>query len=244
MRKATLAASALAFAAIVCSTIPARAQIVQPNQPKILLHVTAPTTKTPCTFGLNSLAGSCTNADVTATAGGASYYVYVVVVKGDSMTNLAGVQLGIDYDRNLAHNAGSDADLQGIDMFAWVNCATLEFASPNWTGSGAEPDAGNLITWNSETVCQTGPVAVAGYFYVTAYSATDMYVTTRPADDLAKVADCSAAESDTIPTTALGWVSFSDAGTVEGCNPCLEPCGGVPTVPTTWGSIKARGAER
>jgi hypothetical protein len=246
MRKATLAASALAFAAILCSAIPAAAQTVyQPNQPKILLHMTAPTTKSPCVFGLNSLGGSCLNADVTGlsdpTGATSSYFVYVVVVKGDSMLDLAGFQLGIDYDQEYAHNATSDNDGQGIDMFGWFLCATLQFASPEWTGTAAEPLSGNLITWDSTNACQVGPVSIAGYFYVAAYGPTEMYIIPRPVDNVAKVADCQAAESEAIPTISLGWAAFSAAGNVPGCNPCVGPCGIVPTVPTTWGSIKALG---
>lgn len=248
MRKATLVTGALAFVAIVCSAMPARAQVFQPNQPKILLHVMAPTTKGACTtWPENSLAGSCTNAVTSGLSnpdGSASYFLYVIVAKGDSILNLAGFQLGVDYDlasEGYPHNSSSDTDGVGIDMFGWNLCATLQFALGDWTNQGAEPGGGNLITWDRDNVCQVGPVAIAGYFYIAAYGPSTMYVTPRPVDGTAKVADCNAFEYAPLPLTALGFAAFSPAGTVDGCNPCDQACEVVATVPTTWSSIKTLG---
>jgi hypothetical protein len=237
MSKATFAACALALAAIVCSNRPAQAQ-VNPNEPKILLHVMATTSKNPCTTYFTTAMPNCESADVTATAAGdgsLSYFVYVVVARGDSMQTLSGLQLGVTYDTG---DPTDIADGSGIDMFAWILCATLEFATPpHWTNGGAAPGGGNLITWDSSNRCQTGEVAAAGYFYVTAYSDSKLEVTVRPVDDAAKVADCQASEV-IVSEGALGYAQFSTSGTVEGCNPCLENCAPVATKSSTWSGVK------
>jgi hypothetical protein len=239
MRTATRAASVLAFAALVCSALPAFAQAPNPSEPKILLHISTPTTKGDCTTAFTSSIPNCGAAVTSAPLG--KHFVYVVVARGDSMTSLAGVQLGITYQDSLP---GNILDGVGIDMFSWKLCATLEFAAgatPVWSGAGAEPGAGNLITWDYLNMCQTGEIANAGYFYVAAYSDDRLRVIPRPVDGKAKVADCSqpASESKALNQTALGWVQFSTTGTAPGCNPCLTRCFNiVPVKATTWGNLK------
>ncbi|HEX7879514.1 MAG TPA: hypothetical protein VF720_08895, partial [Candidatus Eisenbacteria bacterium] len=85
--------------------------------------------------------------------------------------------------------------------------------------------------------CQTGAVATAGYFYLTAYAPSTLKLIPRPIDMAAKVADCGSLE---IPLAAseLGWASFSAGATVPGCNPCVQNCGIVGVEPSTWSSIK------
>jgi hypothetical protein len=146
----------VAVAGFAAPAIPARAQVFEPAQPKILLHVTAQTTKNQCAFPLAGLAGSCLNAVTEASSNGdgsATYFIYIVVAKGDSMLNLAGFQLGIDYDREYAHNSTSVNDHAGIDMFSWSLCASLQFAGSDWTATGAQPVAGNQVTWDPQNTC-------------------------------------------------------------------------------------------
>jgi hypothetical protein len=159
------------------------------------------------------LASSPPPCQVLDTSGGlGNYYAYLVLTNGDASTGIGGVQFGISY--------GS-----GITVWNWINCATLEFASPNWPASGS----GNLVTWNLETQCQriepggagTGVVAVAGYFYMTAYSVGTIAVTPRPVDNIAKIADCNAQETSPLLSSALGFARFSTSGNEPGFNPCL-----------------------
>ena len=42
--------------------------------------------------------------------------------------------------------------------------------------SWPDPQSGNLITWDSTRRCQTGSVAIAGYFYVGAYSEAELWI--------------------------------------------------------------------
>ena len=130
MKKLALAVAATTLMASVGSIRPANGQEIYPHMPKILLHLMAPTAKNACTtYPQNSLAGSCLNAVTSGVSdpfGQASYFVYVVVAKGDSVANIAGLQLGIDYDREYVHNASSDSDGQGIDMFG---CSSAPLSS-------------------------------------------------------------------------------------------------------------------
>jgi hypothetical protein len=241
MKKLALMVALLPLTGPLLYVQPAGAQIYQPDVPRILLHVMAPTAKNACTtYPLSSLGGSCLNAVTSARSnsdGTASYFVYIVVVKGDSVDGISGVQLGIDYDAEYIHDETSISDGLGIDMLGWFLCATLEFPGFGWTSAGALPVSGNLITWNSTTDCQTGPVAIAGYFYVAAYTHTTMWVMPRPADNLAQVTDCVGGETP-VWSSMLGYATFSVSGNVEGCNPCDFSCIIDPVQPTTWSRVK------
>lgn len=236
MKKATLAAGVLAFVALACSTLPATAQTVNLDEPKILVHISSTTTKNACTTHFTNQMQTCDDAVVKANSGaGQLYYLYIVVALGDSILDLAGMQFGITYDDGMV---GDAADGTGIEIFGWTLCATLEFPmpSPPW----GEPGSGNLITWDSTNRCQVNTVldvSTVGYFYIGAYSPSTFCLTVRPVDDAAKVASC-AAEEVIISEQSLGCVAFSAGAVTEGCNPCLQLCGAVPTVNTTWGSIK------
>jgi hypothetical protein len=91
---------------------------------------------------------------------------------------------------------------------------------------------------DSVSRCQTGNVAVGGYFYVAAYDADVLRVIPRPIDGLAAIVRCSAIDHN-VTEDGLGYVVFSPGGAKDGCNPCLEPCApATPVTPTTWGGIK------
>jgi hypothetical protein len=205
----------------------------------IFLHVAPVASQQPCqTAGL----ADCALADVSgllSTPAGPFHHVYLMARRrSDAHLGLAGLQCGIRYDNG---NPTGMLDGLGIDIYGWSLCADLQFptsAAPAWP----EPGSGNLITWASETRCQIGPVAVAGYFYVGAYGAGRLEITPRSIDAAAKLADCQSAEF-ALPATHLGWATFSDSGNEPGCNPCLTACesSDQPTtrVSTTWSAIKA-----
>lgn len=236
MKKVTLVAGVLVLGAIVLGAGSALAAPFD-NQPKILLHIKGMTTKNICTAGS---VNDCQSEPVVAAdltpAEGPFYFVYLLAAKGAS-ENLAGMQCGITYQTG---QASQDADGMGVDVFGWTLCATLEFQQPPGPTANAwpKPNCGNLITWDAILRCQVGEVAVAGYFYLGAYSADRMSVTKRPADMAAKVARCDSGEEPPLGDEDLGFISFSAGGTTEGCNPCIGPCSGVPVQPTTWSNIK------
>lgn len=155
------------------------------------------------------------------------YYAYVCVFNGDRTLGVSGLQFSIRYD------AGANS---GVDVWEWHSCATLEFAEPGWPASGT----GNVITWDPENACQRrvpsggeGVTAVAGYFYLTAYSDDLLEVAPHPAIGDVRVADCNAKEYILRPDH-YGALGFSDDGNTKG----VLPCSSVEVENTTWSGIK------
>ncbi|HEX7880643.1 MAG TPA: hypothetical protein VF720_14605 [Candidatus Eisenbacteria bacterium] len=204
---------------------------------KIMLHALSTTSKNPCVRAAN-LPANCVgfNAGINnLPLYPTTHYTYLLVVDGSQVEGIAGVQCGIDYNSAFG---------QGVDVYGWTLCASLEFSSTNWPQDGG----GNLITWDATTRCQTsgnaalGAVGVAGYFYMAAYTPDIMRVTRRPVDNLAKVANCGAAEDiiqvcyrpETDESTFLGAVGFGRTGV----NPCGRLCG-LPVEAASWSEVKA-----
>jgi hypothetical protein len=215
---------------------------VDPHQPKILLHVVRAPLGNPCTTGFSTTAPNCagvnTQGDVqTAPGEGPFYFVYLVVAKGDTMRDLAGMQCGLYYDSGHGLPSNGASDHLGLDILGWTLCATLEFPTPS--PAWPNPESGNMITWDWTTSCQTGELANAGYFYCAAYSKEFLAIIPRPVDNSASVADCRADVSE-VGFDGRGFAGFG----VYGCNPCLgrgceESWPDVPVKETTWGAVKS-----
>ena len=218
----------------------ASATVRNPTAPKILLHLTHPTTKgILCDRGIVS---DCTEAVVNGDLwpNGKSYFLYVEVYRGD-LPDIAGLQLGIEYD---------PASSSGVDVFGWTYCLDVSFNSPGPFGPWPTSGSGNLMTWDRSLNCQTGTTSIAGYFYLAAYSDDVIQVVPRQVDSKAKVADCAARER-LLTVSDLGRVAFSSGAATPGCNPCVDDCTtttpqgnpikpeSVPTLPTTWSSVKS-----
>jgi hypothetical protein len=202
------------------------------NRPKILLHVSGAANENFCGAGtLSDCNQAVTRGALTPIGGPGYYFVYLHAVRGP-LTGLAGLQCGIGYQNN---QPGDARDFVGVDIFAWTLCAALEFISPG-PNAWPRPGGGNLITWDSNVDCQTGETGVAGYFYVAAYNRDALFVTPRPVDAQAKVADCQSVEAFLFPSD-LGCASFSSEGT-HGCNPCVSGCFFDPVETSTWSRIK------
>ena len=238
MKLVKIAVGVLALGALALTPLNSEAQISM--KPKVLLHIKAVTTKTPCAVP-TTLAGLCANADMTGDLN-QTYHMQVIVDLGDSVAGviendpqngLAGVQFGIRYPGSFDPVGNGSM----INVFGWTLCGTLEFAMPNpvWPS----PEGGNLITWDAVNLCQRNRLSCAGFFYMTAYSAGTFMLIPRPADNVAKFADCASVETLLTPGE-LGAAQFSAGGGADmlACNPCLMICGGVPVRPTTWSSIK------
>lgn len=189
------------------------------GNPKILLHLQPVTSKNVCAWGSLSDCASAVTAGQLATGAGPWYYAYVLAAPGPG-GNIAGVELGIDYQNS---NSADVSDQDRIDIFEWHVCATLEFITPG-AHTWPRPGGGNLITWDSVNRCQTGETAVAGYFYLACYSSPDtLMITPRPVSGHAKVASCASIET-VLFAGDLGRAVFSASGTAAGCNPCAEGC--------------------
>lgn len=236
LRRHAWRGAALALLGLLALLAPRPAAAVPwDNNPKILLHVKAVTTKNPCTTwgNLADCTTAVTRGSLVTSASGPFYFLYVLVATGSYRASsiggtdlgLAGAQFGIQYDPVAS---------SGLDVFTWNLCATLEFVSNNWPESGG----GELLTWDSATKCQLAEVAVAGYFYCGAYSSDLVKLVARPVDDLMKVASCQSNEITLDPASAGGSASFTAGGTTDGCNPCAASCSGVPVEATTWTRVK------
>ena len=158
------------------------------------------------------------------------YYAVLAVFNGDPDLGIAGVSCGIDYDGGVG---------SGVDVVEWTLCTDgLQFPNGGWP----EPGAGNRITWNNVEGCQTnepdgdGVTAIAGFFYVIAYSDDRMSVIENRRLDSGPefvVTECNPpVEFPLDPENRAGWLGFSDSGGEEGKLPCVEKSA------TTWGRIK------
>lgn len=205
------------------------------DRPKLLLHVRALTNKNQCGWGnLADCQGALTTGDITNGVAGPYYFVYLLAAPG----HLRGVSLGGDghglagFQCGIQYNGGNH---QGVDVFMWTLCATLQFTSGGWPAAGS----GNLITWDATNKCQLGETAIAGYFYCGAYTPDALRLVVRPADGRAAVADCGAAQYD-LTEADLGSARFAIGGQSPGCNPCAGSCAPpTPVQPLTWSQIKS-----
>lgn len=195
--------------------------------PRLALHLLPVTSKNAC--GRAGATPACNDVVTQGALYPATYYAYLLVTNGDASAGVAALQCGLDYN---------GAPHQGVDIFAWVNCADLTFPALNWPAAGSA----NLIVWDSTVRCQrqepggpgTGVVAASGYFYLAAYSPDVLAITTRPVDKLAAVADCSAQvlnlEGRGVhhDPALLGSAEFSVDGVRVGHNPCTDPVDPIP----------------
>ena len=196
----------------------------------------------------------CSNYTVSRVPLG-SGLVYVVIGKA-GLEGVSAVSFGVTYN---------GAAGQGLDpaWVTWTTCADgLSFPNSDGVhGNFPQPGGGIRITWNAPASCQTevigihGVHAVAGAFYVYAYSDAVLRIT--PNNNLASggpelaVANCAGVTTDLVdfwgPNIAQDMTGGIGFGNEWGCNPCWTdgtPCGVVPVAPTTWGQLKNRYGSR
>ena len=232
MRLKTLALIILLLPALAG---PARA-LPWDNRPKILLHLAAPTTKSPCAADGPGALADCQQAvvrgEIAARGVGPYYFAYLLAARGQ-LAGLSGLQCGLQYQ----DGQSSDMDDQmGIDIFGWNLCATLEFPTTG-LDDWPRPGSGNMITWDYLHNCQAGELGVAGYFYMASYTDDRLMIVPRPVDGVVSVADCDNVEYPLDPATDLGIVVFGSEELVP-CSPCGYPCNAEPVQSSTWSQIK------
>jgi hypothetical protein len=173
---------------------------------KLILHLSPYSTKNTCTTG------RVENPAVVVTKGNlypAKYTAYILVVDG-SHAGISGCQFGIAFNDTLK---------KGVDILDWQECSLFNWPMQGWP---TESRTGNLLTWNQDTDCDTTGIRVGGYFYLTAYSPDRLYLTARPVDNKAAVADCGVTTSsrgEVIDFIAPENLGFADFGGGEGYNP-------------------------
>jgi hypothetical protein len=171
------------------------------------------------------------------------YLAYLVVVSpSPEVPNFAGIACGIEYD---------GTHFQGVDVFGWYLCADMEDKTDGGGGLWPESQGGNQITWDPGENCQdqvlpsNGVHAVAGAFYVFAYTADEFRVTPNknlPGGPALSVTDCQGT-SWRIDLKAFGsCTAVASFGGAMSINPCVVPdyCQWTPVEAVTWGEIKDR----
>jgi hypothetical protein len=167
--------------------------------------------------------GGSGNASALVTRAGSAgpegVFIYVVVAGAtNDAAGLAGAQFGIAYD---------EAENSGIDLHSWTSCAVREYPDGGWPESGS----GNTLAWlrdrTYDTTCPRGSQLVLGYFTATVHGPDRFVVKPHPATGLAKVADCTAAET-WLDDTALG---AAGVGGSSGDDPCARRIGNPRPVP-------------
>jgi len=196
------------------------------DQVGIAIHLGALVTKDLCLNAPNVTSSTI----VTSGTVGPAFGAWVLVCNGSDSTGIAGVEYGITYNSTA---------LQGVDVFGWNACGSLEFPGAGYPNAGGD----NIVTWdpinncqnvNSEPFVPKTVVAMVGQLYVIAYSPDQLTIVPAVRSGFAKVADCASSEdivSGQVPTH-MGFVEF---GGGAGYSPCGQP---TPVENTTWGNIK------
>lgn len=229
----TIRIAAMALAAQLVVAAPACAT-PHDNLPKILIHLTAPASKSTCAAGaLSDCQAAIVRGEIARVGSGPYYFAWLVVARGQ-LTGLAGLQCGLQYENGMATDIGNH---QGIDILGWTLCASFESPAVPGLPEWPRPGSSNMITWDASASCQTGETAVAGYFYMASYTDDRLSVIPRPVDGLARVGDCSGSEHTLNALTDLGSVTFGSEEQIP-CNPCGWPCNAEPVTRATWSGIK------
>ncbi len=210
-----LAASIPAACLLLLPTDPATAG--SNSQAVVALHVTSHTTKatTICTTHSPNAQGIPCSGYNTRGSVGVNQDVYLAVGHGDPVTGVAGLRCRIWYDNR---------PNQGVDVFGWYLCADHEI--PGDGGQGPWPASGgtNRITWDPAANCQKteiageGVHAVAGAFYVYAYSSDALLISGADSGLSFEITDCGG--TTTVVGRSVPQVNFTPYGSDFGLNPC------------------------
>jgi hypothetical protein len=205
---------------------PARVEGGSASSPKLLLHTQSAESGAAgsCQVGLTSCGGVNVQGGLYITG---HYFVFLLAARFDTEVGLQEIHVGIDYDKTTG--SGVDILIPSPGGFGWALCADSENQSPGWYVEGGD----NRIMWSAEH-CPRDSLAVAGYFYVAAYTSGYLALV-PPAGGPATLTLCGGTPQP-IETTELGYAGFGD---VSGCNPCVTDCHYTAVEATTWSRIKA-----
>ena len=216
-----------------CSELPP-----SPNtrSPRLLLHVgdVVPGRDACENGGLKLCTDAVTKGSTIVTPKGPFYFVYLLAHRGYLRT-INALTLSIGYDRG---RPGDSSDGHGVDIFGWTLCADTQInngLAPDWP----EPGAASTILWRDRDVGQRAETAVAGYFYVGAYTPDALRITPHSVFGESSIYEGNLRRTPLLDRE-LGSAVFTPGSKAEGCNPCRGDCYAVvPATITSWGSIKA-----
>jgi hypothetical protein len=213
------------------------------DQVRFALHVKPKFTSskaipTLCAYGPTGVTKTeCLNYNVTTSSNlFPGNHVFLVVGQAGTV-GITGASCGVDYD-------GRSGD--GIDTaFVTFDYCIDGIQFPNNGGEGdfPKPRGGLRVTWST---CQAGVIggsgvhATIGAFYTYAYAPDILRLTPnnnlQSGPELA-VTQCGGGTTDLLQV--LGPMAGGALAKVHYSNgPGYNPCGVVPTVPTTWGNLK------
>ena len=232
MKKVLIYATAVS---LLLSLLPALV-FAQGTGPKAALHVKAHAIKAvnicpsgPAPEDPLTMAIDCADY-VTSWPTGAAADIYLCVVANTEAipSGISGLECGIGFD-------------PAISMSAWTLCSDLEFHNDQWPNSGGK----NRMTWALPGSCQNTSVgdnyvAITGSFYVYPYAPGGTFFLTNWSGSgnlKFNMTNCAGPQEIALDDSQAR-IEFSDVGD-EGCNPCVESCGTVPTRSVTWGEIKS-----
>ncbi|TPW13344.1 MAG: hypothetical protein FD129_1294, partial [bacterium] len=182
------------------------------------LHLARPPVTPPPCSALGAI--SCDTLTVSGMSSevGEHYYAYLLASIG-GLRGLSGVRFGIDYDGG---TPGGATNGQGLDILSWAVCGP---ASMLYNSSWPDPGMSMTLTWDySTTGCpDLGSTVVAGYFYVSAYSADILRLTPPAGETTVEITDCGFTLRE-LDVTQLGQAAFSPDGSLSGCRPCTNAC--------------------
>ncbi len=191
---------------------------VSPGPTALSLHLARPPLPPSTCSALGPISCDTLATSGTSSGAGEHYYAYVLASIG-GLRGLSQIRFGIDYDGG---TPGGATNLQGLDILSWTRCGPGSMVyDSNWLNPGASM----TLTWDySMTGCpDLGSTVVAGYFYVSAYSADVLRLTPPAGSSTARLRDCVFTVTD-LDVARLGHAAFSPDGSLAGCRPCTEPC--------------------
>lgn len=197
------------------------------------LHLARPPLTEPLCSALGAISCDTLTVSGMSSAAGEHYYAYLLASIG-GLQGLSGVEFGIDYDGG---TPGGATNQQGLDILSWARCGP---ASMLYDSDWPDPGTAMKLAWDYSTSgCpDLGSTIVAGYFYVSAYSADILRLTSPAGLPAARLTDC-VYEVTELQGNQLGQAAFSPDGSLFGCRPCTGQCDEpTPVVRSTWGSIK------
>jgi len=181
------------------------------NSPRLALHLTTPTAKSPCLSP--SALPACTQIVTNGNLG--TYYALVILTNGSPTDGVGSVTFGVSYD---------GAPGSGVDVFGWSPCAASQLATGTWPA----PDTGirldfNPCRTNEPLGTGTGVAAVACYFYLSAYSPDELRLADHPDLDYWTWTNCAGGPPTGFGSSfpSLGEARFTASGTATGWNPCV-----------------------
>jgi len=211
------------------------------DQVRFALHVKPKFTATKaipnlCAYGPTGVTKTaCLSYSVTTTSG-VGNEVFLVVGQAGTI-GITGASCGVDYEGR----SGTGIDTAFVSFTYCID--GIQFPNDGGLGDFPKPLGGLRVTWStcqSTVIGGSGVHATIGAFYTYAYSPDILKLT--PNNNLASgpelaVTQCGGGTTDLL--AVLGPVANGALAKVHYSNGAgYNPCGVVPTVPTTWGNLK------